>query len=112
MKNRIVKAVVSVITIAVLAGSNSTTARGHKESDNIMASNSMMAAVSGLYKMEHIGLYKIQSIVDFERLTPILENRNGKMIIEVINGTVLDSTGNGIDTCGYYQHYDVKRFSR
>lgn len=48
---------------------------------------------------------------DFNTLMPIVENRNGKIIIEVIQGTVLDSDGNGIDSCGNYIHYDMDKFS-
>lgn len=44
------------------------------------------------------------------KLKEILENRDGKIIIEVSNGTVTDSNGDGIDVCGYYRHYD-NRFS-
>jgi len=112
MKKRIAKAIVTVITIAVLAGCNSMTAQGYNKTDSTAVSSSMMAAVSGLYKMDYIEVHKIQSIDDFERLTPILENRNGKVIIEISNGTVLDSTGNGIDSCGYYHHYDTEKFSK
>ena len=45
-------------------------------------------------------------------MTPILENRNGKIIIEVIDGTVLDDNGNGTDITGKYIKYDSDRFSK
>lgn len=111
MKNRIIKAIVTVITIAVLAGSNNITAKGYNKTDSTAVSSSMMAAVSGLYRMEHIEVHKTQSIDDFERLTPILENRNGKMSIEVIEATVLDDNGNGSDQFGFYVEYDTEKFS-
>ena len=65
----------------------------------------------GLNKWDNTEVYYIQDTEDFDALTPILENRKGKIIIEVIEGTVLDSEGNGIDTCGYYVKYDTEKFS-
>lgn len=48
---------------------------------------------------------------DYNSLIELLENRKGQVIIEVLPGTVLDNSGNGIDVCGYYIHYDTNRFS-
>lgn len=56
-------------------------------------------------------LYYTLTQKDFDALTPILENRNGKIIIEVSNGTVSDSEGNGTDDLGYYRHYDSEKFT-
>lgn len=39
----------------------------------------------------------------------ILQNRNGKVVVEIIEGTVLDDEGNGeysYDDYSYYIHYD------
>ena len=55
-------------------------------------------------------MYYIQTDDDMDRMKEILENRNVKIIIEISNGTVTDSNGDGIDICGYYRHYD-NRFS-
>lgn len=46
------------------------------------------------------------------RLVEALENREGKIIIEVVIGTVEDNKGNGHDTLGYYYKYDNKRFHK
>ena len=56
-------------------------------------------------------VFYIGSESDHEKLLDALENRNGKIIIEVSNGTVLDNEGNGQDICGYYIKYDSERFS-
>lgn len=48
---------------------------------------------------------------DHEKLLEALETRDGKIIIEVSSGTVLDNEGNGQDICGYYIKYDSSRFS-
>lgn len=58
-----------------------------------------------------IQLYHVATQEDHEALIPILEQREGQIIIEVSNGTVLDADGNGVDDCGYYIHYDMNRFS-
>ena len=56
-------------------------------------------------------IFYVGSDSDHDKLLDTLENRNGKIIIEVSNGTVLDNNGNGQDTCGYYVKYDSSRFS-
>lgn len=56
-------------------------------------------------------VFYISSESDHEKLLDALENRNGKIVIEVSNGTVLDNEGNGQDICGYYIKYDSSRFS-
>lgn len=56
-------------------------------------------------------VFYISSESDHEKLLDALENRNGKIIIEVSSGTVLDDEGHGRDICGYYIKYDSERFS-
>lgn len=56
-------------------------------------------------------VFYIGSDSDHEELFDALETRNGKIIIEVSSGTVLDDEGNGQDVCGYYIKYDSERFS-
>ena len=56
-------------------------------------------------------VFYIGSESDHEKLLDALENRNGKIVIEVSSGTVLDDAGNGQDICGYYIKYDSERFS-
>ena len=41
----------------------------------------------------------------------IIENRNGSLVIEVVEGTVLDSNGNGGHS-DYYIKYDTEQFSK
>ena len=56
-------------------------------------------------------VFYISSESDHEKLLDALENRNGKIIVEMSSGTVLDDEGNGQDICGYYIKYDSERFS-
>ena len=137
MKNRTVKAMMGVLATVLLVGCNSMTA-GEQQTDttdNSTVTDSYidMDTVTGysgtmtglqLYfedgngyyletenKQDGVTLvYYIQTDDDMDRLKEVLENRNGKIIIEVSNGTVTDSNGDGVDVCGYYRHYD-NRFS-
>ena len=59
----------------------------------------------------NIQIYTVYSPEDFEEFKTAVEHRNGKFIIELLQGTVIDSEGNGLDCCGYYTHYDNTRFS-
>ena len=56
-------------------------------------------------------VFYISSASDHEKLLDALETRNGKIVIEVSSGTVLDDEGHGRDICGYYIKYDSERFS-
>lgn len=116
MKNRIVKAITTVsaialLAIALLASINSITVRGYRETDNTAVATKM-AAVNGLYEMDSIGIYHIKSVQDYNRVAPILENRDGKLIVEIIDATVLDDQGNGSDAFGFYVEYDTDQFSK
>lgn len=48
---------------------------------------------------------------EINKLLEVLETRNGEIIIEVTEGTVIDANGNGIDCNGCYIHYDNTEFS-
>ena len=56
-------------------------------------------------------VFYIGSESDHDKLLEALENRNGKIVIEISTGTVLDTDGNGQDISGYYRKYDSSRFS-
>lgn len=48
---------------------------------------------------------------DFNTLVPVLKNRNGKVIIAIIQGIVLDSDGKGVTTYGNEILYDMSKFT-
>lgn len=56
-------------------------------------------------------IFYIGSDSDHEKLLDALENRNGKIVIEITSGIVLDDEGNGQDICGHYIKYDPEKFS-
>ena len=130
MKNRMVKMIMATMTTVLLVGCNSITVRGQQDSikannmgsmlgnivssitDNITVSNEAMAAGHSLHGWDNTEIYFTRTQKDYDAMTEILENRNGKIIIEVIEATVLDDDGNGSDQFGFYVKYDSKRFAK
>ena len=55
-------------------------------------------------------VYNVNTEQDHDALNNALECRNG-IVVEILQGTVLDSDGNGIDDCGYYIKYDSRQFT-
>lgn len=120
----------ATMTTVLLVGCNSITVRGQQDSikannmgsmlgnivssitDNITVSNEAMAANQDLHGWDNTEIYFTHTQKDYDAMTEILENRNGKIIIEVIEATVLDDEGNGSDQFGFYVKYDAKQFSR
>lgn len=105
MKNRIIKTIITLLTSALLLGCN--TLEVNKTESDVTAQT-----IRNDIDFGNIEIYHSTSKEEFDRLTPILENRNGKIIIEVIDGTVLDDNGNGMDIAGKYIKYDSDRFSK
>ncbi len=63
------------------------------------------------YWNERTVVYHVTTEKEYDTLFNALENRDGKIIIEISYGTVADNDGNGTDDFGYYRHYDNDRFS-
>lgn len=57
-------------------------------------------------------VYNIISRKDYNKFYKKLLHRNGKIIIEIITGTVDDAEGNGTDAAGYYIGYNMTRFKK
>jgi hypothetical protein len=130
MKNRTVRMMITTMATALLVCCNSITVRGQQDSikannmgsmlgnivssitDNITVSNEAMAAGHSLHGWDNTEIYFTRTQKDYDAMTEILENRNGNIIIEVIEATVLDDEGNGSDQFGFYVKYDSKRFSK
>ena len=130
MKNRTVRMMITTMATALLVCCNSITVRGQQDSikvnnmgsmlgnivssitDSITVSNEVIAAGHSLHGWDNTEIYFTRTQKDYDAMTEILENRNGKIIIEVIQATVLDDEGNGSDQFGFYVKYDAKRFSK
>ena len=131
MKKRLVRASLAMmVSISVIGCNTIKTADGTAETDNYIDMNtveSYSGTANGLQLNFRDGtgyyldipqesdslteVFYIGSESDHEKLLDALENRNGKIIIEVSSGTVLDDEGHGRDICGYYIKYDSERFS-
>ena len=131
MKKRLVKApLVMLVSVSVIGCNTIKTADSVTETDNYIDMNTVISysgTADGLqlnfadgtgYYLEIpqesdslTEVFYIGSESDHEKLLDALENRNGKIVIEVSSGTVLDDAGNGQDVCGYYIKYDSSRFS-
>lgn len=56
-------------------------------------------------------IYHVTTEKEYDTLFEALQNRNGRIIIQISYGSVLDNDGNGADTLGCYRHYDKERFA-
>lgn len=131
MKKRIVRALLAMmVSVSVIGCNTIKTADNVTETDNYIDMNTVInysGTADGLQLNFEDGtgfylnipqesdslteVFYIGSDSDHEKLLETLENRDGKIIIEVSSGTVLDNKGNGQDICGYYIKYDSSRFS-
>lgn len=131
MKKRIVKALLAMMVSVLVIGCNTIkTADETTENDSYIDMNTVISysgVADGLQLNFEDGtgyyldipqesdslteVFYIGSDSDHEKLLDALENRDGKIVIEVSSGTVLNNEGNGKDICGYYIKYDSSRFS-
>ncbi len=124
MKKRIIKGLLAMLVSVSVIGCNTT------ENDNYIDLNTVTSysgTANGLqlnftdgtgYYLEIpqesdtlTEVFYIGSESDHDKLLDALENRNGKIVVEISTGTVLDTNGNGQDISGYYRKYDSSRFS-
>ena len=131
MKKRIIRGLLSMMISVSVIGCNTTdvsdsTAENDKYIDlNTVTSYSGTANCLQLNFTDGTGYYLeipqksdsltevfyIGSESDHDKLLDALENRNGKIVVEISTGTVLDTNGNGQDISGYYRKYESSRFS-
>lgn len=106
MKRRIVLAMTAIM---IMIGCNGITADGAKTDTTRTVSKKTTQTQD--MKVDKTEVYYSKTKKEFDQLETVLENRNGKIIIEIFEGTVLDNDGNGQNDCGGYIHYDTTRFS-
>lgn len=130
MKNRTIRMIMATMATGLFISCNSITVEGYHNcmnadnigcilnnvvnsiSDSITAGNKALTADYSLHGWDNTEVYFTRTKNDYDAMTEILENRNGKIIIEVIEATLLDDYGNGSDQFGFYVKYDAKRFSK
>lgn len=131
MKKRIVKALLAMMVSVSIIGCNTIKTADNTTEPNSYIDMNTVISYSGTADSLQLNfedgtgyyldipqesdslteVFYIGSDSDHEKLLDVLENRDGKIVIEVSSGTVLDNEGNGKDICGYYIKYDSSRFS-
>ena len=111
MKNKLVKILIAAMTTIALINTNTLEVNNKDTSDILLNDRINMSSIDKI-QFKNIEIYNIDSRKAFDSLTPILQHRNGKIIIEIINGIMLDDNGNGKDTAGKYIKYDNQEFSK
>lgn len=111
MKNKIIKAITALLISTILIRCNTIVTNKYEaiKTTQVITDNTISIPSIDLGNVE---IYHSTDKKSFNALTPILENRNGKVIIEIIEGTVLDNNGNGTDIVGKYIKYDSDRFTK
>lgn len=116
MKRRIASMMLSIVltatTIVSSTVSGDSIARDNTTSNSMMNNKQVQYIDEITINRDSIQIYHAKTKEEYDRLTHIIENRNGKIIIEVVNTTVLDDEGNGSDQFGFYVKYDSERFHK
>lgn len=102
--------ILSVVLAAIMECNASAASTSKVLSNDLMNDNvgiGVMQMVKNSVQVQHS-----KTKEEFDRLTPVIENRNGRIIIEMIDATVLDDNGNGSDSFGFYVKYDSEQFSK
>lgn len=113
MRNRIVKVIAMVLATVLLTGADCTTAGEQTETRaDFISDNVLSDTIDNMIAWDNAEIYFTHTKVDYDRMTKILENRKGKIIIEVIEATVLDDDGNACDDFGVYVKYDSGKYEK
>lgn len=105
MKRRIASMILTSVLVAVI-GCNASTASTSNVSCSMTCNN--ISIINDI--KDNVQVYHSKTRENFDRLTHVIENRNGRIIIEIVDGTVLDNDGNGSDQFGFYVKYDSGRY--
>lgn len=113
MRNRIVKVMAMVLATVMLTGADCTTAGEQTETRaNGITDNVLSDTIDNMIAWDNTEVYFTRTKADYDRITEILESRQGKIIIEVIEATVLDDEGNACDDFGFYVKYDSGKYEK
>lgn len=104
--------VVLATTIVSSTVSGDSIARDNTTSNSMIDNKQVQYIDEIAINNDSVQIYQAKTKEEYDRLTHIIENRNGKIIIEVVNTTVLDDEGNGSDQFGFYVKYDSERFHK
>ena len=65
-----------------------------------------------VYKCNKVQIMHVKTEADLDKFNKLASHRKGKILVEIVEGTVLDNKGNGKDTAGYYIGYDKDRYKK
>ena len=103
----------TVLATVMLTGADCTIVGKQTETraDSI-TDNVLSDTIDNMIAWDNTEVYFTRTKADYDRMTEILENRQGKIIIEVIEATVLDDEGNACDDFGFYVKYDSGKYKK
>lgn len=110
IKNRVIKLMLTACAMTCILGME--TAQKSKATDEAKRNKIVYNMDDDSFTVDNVEVYYTKTQEDFDRVTEVLQNRKGKIIVEIITGTVLDSSGNGTDSNGKYIKYDSDKFSK
>ncbi len=110
MKKGIMNMMVTTMLVGII-GCNASAADTSKTASNNIMNDNVGIGVIQIVK-DSVQVQHSKTREEFDRLTSVIENRNGRIIIEMIDATVLDDDGNGSDSFGFYVKYDSGQFSK
>lgn len=108
MKNRIVKAMMISATMMMVTGCKDTT----KNSEDTAKSNDVQSIETSVELPQNMTdgfqteIYYIDSQEESDKCYEALQHRKGKIVVEVVTGTVIGENGHGqIDYQGYIKYH-------
>lgn len=111
MKNRTIRAMITLLATALLVGCNSMTVGEQTETrTDSITDNVITETTDNVNAWDNTEIYFTRTKEDYDAMTDVLENRNGKIIIEVIEATVLDDDGNSSDPFGFYVKFENGKY--
>lgn len=93
MKKRIMNVVLSMMLVGII-GCNANVADTSKTANDDKMNNHVGIGIMQMVK-DSVKVQHSKTREEFDRPTSVIENRNGRIIIEMIDATVLDDDGNG-----------------
>ena len=65
-----------------------------------------------VYKCKNVQIMHVRTEKNLDKFNKLVSHRKGKILVEIVEGTVLDNKGNGKDSMGYYVGYNKSQFKK
>lgn len=109
MRNRIIKMMIASVAMVCILGVEIINVNSEEKQNSFSKCNTSSCC---RFTADNVEIYYTKTQDDFDKVMEILKHRKGKIVIEIIDGIVLDDSGNGKDVMGDYIRYDTDRFSK